>query len=183
MYKSYEELEEYDFGIASGPEWKGVKLAKFEDFIKLCDDLNMYAYLDLKDNYKDDDLDILLGIVKKYNMMDRVVWCKYYAGILEKEPTAKIGYTCGDLDWSFLGDVEQLANSGANVSVLSGVYGKSFRDYFLELFSQYGEIIAWTVNDKEAAKKMIRTGKVAGIITDTLSVAELTEEIEEEAQK
>ena len=173
---TYEQLLEYDFGIAYGDEFAGMKITTFDEFIKLCDEENLYPYLDMKDNFYETQIDILINIVKKYDMLDRVVWCKYFSKVLEKLPDARFGYSCGSLDYSFLDDIANYSAAGTNIIVLSECDNNGFRDYYLNDFSQYAPVYGWTVNDKEAARQMCETGKVSGIYTDTINIAELMQD-------
>ena len=177
---TYEQLLNYDFGIAYGEEWAGTKITTFEEFIKLCDDLNLYPYLDLKDKYDEERLNILIDILKKYDMLDRVVWCKYFRPVLEILPDACVGYSAGDLDYSYIDDIAELSNEGKNVIMLSGVYDRMFRDYLLNDFIKYAPVYAWTVNDKDVIKEMCLSGKVSGIYTDYVNVADILKEIDDE---
>lgn len=171
---TYEQLCEYDFGIAVGEEYKGLKVTKFEDFIKLCDELNLYPYLDLKDNYNDERLNILIDIVDKYNMQDKVTWCKYFKNVLEKLPNAKVGYSCGALDYSFLDDIVNYKKDSVNITVLSQSDNNQFKDFLLNDFNKTGApIFAWTVTSDDTAKAMCDTGQIAGIYTDSDSVKDI----------
>lgn len=95
---TYDELMQYDAGIAWGEQFKGTKVPTLEELFKLAEGTDMIIALDKK--IKNDELDPMLDLVEKYNV--RVSFsCADVARIKkiqERFPDANIDYDGQTLD-------------------------------------------------------------------------------------
>lgn len=74
---TYQEALTYDFGIAKDVKFAGTKIPSFEQFIVMCKNVGLNAYLDIKIQLSSTQRNILIDILKKYRMMDHVSWLFY----------------------------------------------------------------------------------------------------------
>nr|DAL05569.1 MAG TPA: Baseplate component [Caudoviricetes sp.] len=76
---TYEQLKDYDFGVQYAQKYKGLKIAKLRDVLKLTKMLNMFLKIELKaDRY--DEIDNLIGdIIECGDIKNTVVSCDYYS--------------------------------------------------------------------------------------------------------
>lgn len=67
---TYEQALEYDFGVWKSSLFAGEKIPKFEDFMKLCRNLSLHPFIELKTNANltAEKIQTILSIVKKYGM-------------------------------------------------------------------------------------------------------------------
>ena len=75
--KTLEELEQLDFGSIFDPKYKGEKILKFEDLLKLCKENDIILDLDLghmnnKFFETNEYIKIILQLVEKYDMMNSI---------------------------------------------------------------------------------------------------------------
>jgi len=95
---TYEQSQDYDFGIYKGSEYAGTKLPKFEDFIKLCKKISLHPYIEIKSSagYTEAMVTGLVDIVKRNGMSGHVTWISFsetYLGyIKDYDPDARLGY-------------------------------------------------------------------------------------------
>lgn len=90
---TYAQALEYDF-TGGNSEYAGTKIARFDDFIKLCRALALHAYIDLKVGGST-TIPMLVNIVKDCDMLENVTWlcaslehARLITGI---DPYARIG--------------------------------------------------------------------------------------------
>ena len=65
--------ENYDFGIYKGENFAGIRVQKFEDFVRLCRTLDCDIYVEVKEA-TDSQMLIALNIIRKYRMEERTSW-------------------------------------------------------------------------------------------------------------
>ena len=91
-----DEVKRYDFGSWKAPEYAGVKIPTFEEFIALCRELDLHPYIELKSELAEGQAEMLVGIVDRYGMLDRCTWLSFNIGALSQingvDPTARLGY-------------------------------------------------------------------------------------------
>ena len=93
-----EEIKQLDFG-----QWKSVlfvdtKIPSLEEFLALCRDIGLYPYLELKDGSRG-QVESVLALVEESGLKGKVVYISFSVPILqyviEKDPTATVGYLVG----------------------------------------------------------------------------------------
>ena len=95
---TYAEVLQYDFGSWKAPEYTGTKIPTFEEFIRLCRNIGMHPYIELKNNggYSQETVNGLVDIVKSCGMGGKVTWASYNATFLgyvkTADSSARLGY-------------------------------------------------------------------------------------------
>ncbi len=95
---TYEELLNYDFGIASSPAYAGMKITRLDTFLAYCSSVGLHPYLELKMETvnSQEDVDMIVDIVRQQHMENRVSWISFspddLAYVLNDLPTAETGY-------------------------------------------------------------------------------------------
>ncbi len=91
-----EEVRRYDFGSWKAPEYAGVKIPTFEEFIALCRELDLHPYIELKSELAEGQAEMLVETVARYGMLDNCTWISFKAGALTQiknvDPKARLGY-------------------------------------------------------------------------------------------
>lgn len=76
---TYEQLKKYDFGVQYAQEYKGLKIAKLRDVLKVAKMLNMFLKIELKVD-RDDKIDNLIrDIIECGDIKNVVIACDYYS--------------------------------------------------------------------------------------------------------
>ena len=95
---TYEQALTYDFGIWMGNEYAGTKIPTFAEFMKLCRNLGLRPYVEIKpsDNFTRTHVQNLVDIVKKHGMGSCTTWISFDATYLsyvkDYDDTARLGY-------------------------------------------------------------------------------------------
>ena len=77
-----EQVREYDFGSWMSENYAGEKIPTFEEFLKLCKEIGLKAYIDLKQALSEEQAQLLVNISEKYGMRENVSWIAYsYAAL------------------------------------------------------------------------------------------------------
>ena len=76
---TYEQAEEYDFGIWKSPVYAGTKIPTFEEFVVLCKQIGLKAYVELKyaSGASESNIISLVDIAKKYDMLDSMTFISF----------------------------------------------------------------------------------------------------------
>ena len=68
-----ETLDTYDFGIYKGAKYAGLKILRFEDFVKFCGKLNCILVVETKYQLTETDVQNVARMIKTANLGDRVI--------------------------------------------------------------------------------------------------------------
>ena len=80
---TYAEALQYDYGIFKGEFYKGTKLPTFDEVMKWCKTRNVYFQIDTTTgDWSETQMMSLFTIVKKYGMLEHVLWESLYASKL-----------------------------------------------------------------------------------------------------
>ncbi len=128
---TYEEALAYDFGIWKGEEYKGTKIPTFEEFLQLCQRLDLDPYIELKGDrgYSPKEVKGLVDLVRQYGMDQRATWISfdkpYLEAVRDCDPNARLGLLI--LLWISTDNVEQ---SIQNVKTLQTGSNEVFLDVY-----------------------------------------------------
>ena len=121
--KTYAELLEYDFGIWKGQEWAGTKIPKFDDFIKLCKNINLKPYIELKAG-TEAQIQGLIDTVKNNSIFESATWISFNAtrlGYVKTcAPAARLGYLCDYASATDITTAQGLVTSSNEVIIDTG---------------------------------------------------------------
>lgn len=69
-----DQLNNYDFGISKGKKYKGTKIAKLDDFLKIAKKLQIYIIIEIKVNLTSEQCNILNEIVSLNGMSNSIIY-------------------------------------------------------------------------------------------------------------
>lgn len=153
-----------------------VRIPTFEEFIQTCRDLELVAYVELKMNnveYEDSEkYEILMNIVKKYDMQDKVCWLaenfRRLLPIRKLDPYARLmlmsfTYT-DDAQTNVINLLNGLLNNGVNTLVYSANHAH-LEDGYVALCKGYNiPIEVWTLYT--SAEMDALDGYVSGVTSE-----------------
>ena len=117
---TYEQALNYDFGIYKGNDYTGTKIPTFEEFVKLCRDLGLHPYIELKTG-TEQQINGLVETVKKYGMSKNVTWISFYQNLLgyvkNMDNTAVLGFVCGAITSDIISSALALKTQNNHVFV------------------------------------------------------------------
>ena len=180
QFMTYEELLQYDFGIAAGEAYRGTRIPTFREWIAFCREADVTPYIELKSRMTTEQVQTLMQLVEEAGMTDRVVWISFtwnlrmLQDVVAANPEAEVGLLSNGLANTTVAMAKTL-QTGQN-RVFLDVLHTAVNRLSMQLAAQAGlEVEAYTVNDAELADALTSLG-VVGITTNTLLPAATTVE-------
>ncbi len=94
---NYADIKDLDFSYDK-TAYAGEKMPTFEQFLALCKELNLHAYLDIRAQSTKSETKILVDMVNSGGMQGQVSYISSSAHVLEavkeKDETARLGFVC-----------------------------------------------------------------------------------------
>lgn len=180
QFMTYEELLQYDFGIAAGEAYRGTRIPTFREWIAFCREADVTPYIELKSCMTTEQVQTLVQLVEEAGMTDRAVWLSFtwnlrmLQDVVAANPEAEVGLLSNGLANTTVAMAKTL-QTGQN-RVFLDVLHTAVNRLSMQLAAQAGlEVEAYTVNDAELADALTSLG-VVGITTNTLLSAATTAE-------
>lgn len=180
QFMTYEELLQYDFGIAAGEAYRGTRIPTFREWIAFCREADVTPYIELKSRMTTEQVQTLMQLVEEAGMTDRAVWISFtwnlrmLQDVVAANPEAEVGLLSNGLANTTVAMAKTL-QTGQN-RVFLDVLHTAVNRLSMQLAAQAGlEVEAYTVNDAELADALTSLG-VVGITTNTLLPAATTPE-------
>ena len=180
QFMTYEELLQYDFGIAAGEAYRGTRIPTFREWIAFCREADVTPYIELKSYMTTEQVQTLIQLVEEAGMTDRAVWISFtwnlrmLQDVVAANPEAEVGLLSNGLANTTVAMAKTL-QTGQN-RVFLDVLHTAVNRLSMQLAAQAGlEVEAYTVNDAELADALTSLG-VVGITTNTLLPAATTAE-------
>ena len=164
----YQDLANFDFGIARGERFKGEPLLTFEDLVKLARYNDTFLHIEFKYEFTQEQVQTLHNIVVKYNMLDRIGWQAFgwdwLKPMMELEPNGQYELLGGDVTDDYFTKMAAL-KTNANTIIASQNAALSVED--VQKIADKGyPIYLWTVDDGDTVRKFRDIGMVEGIMTN-----------------
>ena len=180
QFMTYEQLLQYDFGIAAGEAYRGTRIPTFREWIAFCREADVTPYIELKSSMTTEQVQTLMQLVEEAGMTDRAVWISFtwnlrmLQDVVAANPEAEVGLLSNGLANTTVAMAKTL-QTGQN-RVFLDVLHTAVNRLSMQLAAQAGlEVEAYTVNDAELANALTSLG-VVGITTNTLLPAATTAE-------
>ena len=183
---TYAEASQYDYSyddkdlVNDFSLYRGEKIPTFDEFIKLCKELGLHPYIEIKGNVYSTQAKQLVEIVRNNDMLDNVSWISFSGDalilIVKYCETARIGWVLTDTNAS------KIAANNINI-INSKLYtGKNevFIDIYYTLVTQelvdlceenYIALEVWTVNSELDILSL--HPYVSGVSSDTCNAEEI----------
>ena len=117
---------EYDFGVWKGNQYAGTKIPTLAEFLKLCKDINLHPYIEIKNdgNYTDAQLQSIVSLVEETGMTGFVTYISFTLSYLSKVatfvPSARLGLLVNSLSQSSVTDALTLQTGQNEVFIDAG---------------------------------------------------------------
>lgn len=167
---TYEQLLQYDFGSWKNEKYAGVKIPTFEEFIKLCKNIGLHSYIELKDggNYTQAQIESIVDMVEKCGMQGNVTYISFNINFLNYvkayDEKARLGYLA-DVTTSTITTANNLKTEENEVYM--GVYYEYVTDEKVQMCVDNNlPLEIWTVNDQTTIENM--NSYITGVTSDNL---------------
>lgn len=121
---TYDELLQYDFGSWKSATYTGTKIPTYEEFLELCRNLGLYPYVELKQEFTQEQIQTILDITSKYGFTEGKISfvSAYYNDLVYVKNLNKkmrLGYIYnGDATAEKIADAVALKSGMNNVALL-----------------------------------------------------------------
>lgn len=171
---TYEQVLQYDFGSWKSATYTGTKIPTFDEFMKLCRNLGLHPYIELKGSTKftQENIQKCVDIVKKYNMQDSCTWICFNPTYLEMVKNIDNSMRLGLIANS---DVESVYTSTLNLKTdnneifLSMYYTNISDNVINKCLENNLRLECWTINNETDINNM--NGYVSGFTSDNLNAS------------
>ena len=169
---TFEQVRQYDFGSWKSDAYAGTKIPSFEEFIRLCRNLGLKAYVELKGYQTVDKVAILANIVKKYHMEENISWISFGSATLDNVktilPEARLGVVCEGVTQNVVDAALGLKNATNNIFIDTS----SITDEMVQICIQNNlEVEMWTINNQSTM--LNANSYVSGFTSDSLNAKEV----------
>lgn len=164
---TYSEVSQYDFGSWFSSSFTGEPIPTFYDFIKLCRNLGLHPYIELKAGTRP-QIESLVATVKSCGMVNNVTWISFNSTLLSYvkgvHSSARLGFVCG-LSSDSIGVARSLKNADNDVFIDADI--STITDELVGLcISNDLPLEVWTVNDNATILSL--HPYVSGVTSDTI---------------
>lgn len=165
---TYEEARALDFGSWKSEEYTGTKIPSFDEFVKLCRDIGLNIYAELKGTITQEQAELVAGIIKKYHMENNTTWISFSSVNLAKMvtlfPTARIGFVVSTVSASTITTASNLKNGTNEVFIDC----PSITNALVEDCITAGiGVERWTINTRDAI--INSNSYISGFTSDSLN--------------
>lgn len=120
---TYEQVRALDFGSWKSTVYAGEKIPSFVEFIRICKNLGLHPYIELKSSvaYTAQQIQGLVDVVRRNGMSGKVTWISFNPTFLgcvqDYDETARLGYVVGSVTESVIQTANGLKNDGNEVFI------------------------------------------------------------------
>ena len=166
---TYEEVVQYDFGSWFSEDYKDLKIPTFDEFIKLCKEIEMHPYIELKGKCSKEQISSLVKIVDNNGMKANVTWIsfnyEYLVWVKEADETARLGYLSSRFSDEILNKTI-LLRTGKNEVFLNMDFIHTYSWCIKKCKKEKMPVEIWTVNNKMVIHFM--HPYISGVTSDCL---------------
>ena len=156
---TFEQVRKLDFGSWKSSEYEGEQIPSFEEFIKLCRQLRLHAYVEIKDSdiCTEEDIKAMVDLVDSYRMSRSVTWIsfssEYLAYIRDYDSSAQLGYVVNKVSETVI-DTAVSLETGFNEVFINASYSKLTNSGIKLCRENHLFLEVWTVDNEEAIRTM-----------------------------
>lgn len=167
---TYEQVRQYDFGSWKSVEYTGTVIPTIAEFLKLCRDIGLHPYIELKNNgnYTQAQIQNVVDLVYQHGLKEKVTYISFsstYLGYVHSyDATARLGYLSSTASTS---DITTINNLKSNNEVFYDVKYSTLTDNIITAFENTNiPIEVWTVDDSNVILSL--NSYVSGTTSDNL---------------
>lgn len=128
-WMTLEQVRGYDFGSWMSEEYAGTKIPTFEEFLRLCQNLQLHPYIELKvETVTPERVSTLVETLKDLDMEDKVSWISFSPALLDAvrscDENARLGYLVGTVGYNEITEAMLLFTETNSVFIDSSAYSE-----------------------------------------------------------
>lgn len=167
---TYDQVSQYDFGSWKSPAYAGEKIPTLEQFIKLCRNLGLKPYIELKNSatYSEAQIQSIVDIVERNGMRGKVTYISFnatYLGYIKNyDDEARLGYLA-DITSATITTTTGLKTSSNEVFIDTS-YGNATSAKVQLAMAAHLPVEVWTVDSESIIIGL--DSYVTGVTSDNL---------------
>ena len=170
---TYEEVATLDFGSWKSEEYAGTKIPTFAEFIKLCKEIDLHPYIELKSGTQA-QVEGIVAAVKAAGMKGKVTYISFSKVCLgyvkNVDPAARLGLVCAEITDTIIANAQTL-RADTNEVFIDASYS-AITDETMALCAAAGiPLEVWTINWESWFNNMKLY--VSGVTSDSLVAGEI----------
>lgn len=180
---TYEQALNYDFGIYMGSQFSGTKIPTLKEFLRLCKNLSLKPYIELKDSLTTSNVDEVLALIAQFSMSDQTTLISTQVDLLTEAKTVnnsiRIGLVLNGNVPAHIIDALSL-RTGNNSVFIANTYTNSYA-VIDELKTNGLPLEMWTIDNAGTLAIILTddvTCYVSGIISGKYVVSNLSNYLE-----
>ena len=173
---TYAQVSQYDFGSWKSSDYAGTKIPTFAEFIRICKELQLHPYIELKHTsaYMQEQINSIVAMVKAVGMQGNVTYLSFDAAYLgyvkNADPAARLGYVVWTIDAAALAALNNLRTDKNDVFIASNYL--RLTDNMVDLCMDADlPLEVWCPNDAGWIENM--NPYITGVISDSLNAEKI----------
>ena len=166
---TFEQVRTYDFGSWKNSVYAGEKIPSFEEFCKLCKQIGLKPYVELKTAPTNEQLTTLVNNAKRYGILNDITWISFVSSALEKVltslPKARVGIITSGLTQTTIDWVKSKKTDANDVFIDENISSLSSDNVQLCIADNI-PLEVWTVNTSAAIQNA--DSYITGFTSDIL---------------
>lgn len=166
---TFEQVRTYDFGSWKNSAYAEEKIPSFEEFCKLCKQIGLKPYVELKTDPTNEQLTTLLNNAKRYGILNDITWISFSSSALEKVltslPNARVGIITSGLTQTTIDWVKSKKTDANDVFIDESISSLSSDNVQLCIADNI-PLEVWTVNTSAAIQNA--DSYITGFTSDSL---------------
>ena len=164
---TFEQVRTYDFGSWKSLDYAGEKIPSFDEFMALCSELQLHPYIEIKGTITAEEAQILIDIVKKYEMQGKVSYISFSFDALklvsEKDNGARLGLVVSNFDQGVVNTFSTIKTDENQIFI--DCYYTNVNETTVSLCQTASiPLEVWTVNSVDAVMNL--HSYVSGVTSD-----------------
>lgn len=176
---TYTEVSRYDFGSWKSADYAGTKIPTFEEFIRVCKELQLHPYIEIKNDaaYTQNQIAGIVDMVKAAGMEGNVSYISFSAAYLNyvknADPSARLGYVVNDISAGIISEAKTL-RSGVNEVFVDARYTNVTDEKAALCKDADLQLEVWSPNDASWIQSM--NPYITGVTSDNLAAEKVLKE-------
>lgn len=173
---TYAEALQYDFGSWKSSAYAGTKIPTFEEFIRLCKNVGLHPYIELKSNgaYTEAQIASIVDTVKRHRMQGNVTYISfnydYLVYVKNADASARLGWVVYGIDNDWMVEIKAL-RTGSNEVFIDQSSGNVTDTSINLCIANDVPVEIWTVNSAEVIENM--NPYISGVTSDSLNAGKV----------
>lgn len=176
---TYEQASQYDYGSWKSADYAGTKIPTFEEFIRVCKEIQLHPYIELKQgaSYTAEQIKSIVKMVERAGMKGNVSYVSFspdYLGyVREEDKTARLVYVVRDISIAILNQA-LILKTGQNDVALHCQYNNVTNDKVAQCIQAGVPLEVWCPTTAEWIENM--NPYITGVSADALNAEKVLRE-------